>query len=871
MVRRRDLGGLIAAVGVILALAGPARATYECDAAVNRTSVPQGGEIMLTVSTRGDMGWSADFDLPAIPGVRTYAGGTNQSMSMVNGRTETSVSRTYFLRVETDADFTIPAVTIHAGGATCSTEPIAITVTQAAAGANALPPAQTGNRTARPDPEPAAGAGGAAGQPGDDIFVTLTADHDKAWVGQQVVVTFSYWRRVQPWNNPSYTPPRTEGFWREDLGEKNARRVVRGRAYNVTEIRYAVFPTRAGALTIEPAELSFPAGVFDRFFQSQRSRTGPRVLRTEPLTITVQELPRPAPDGYSGLVATSLDLVSVVDRDTVPRGEAIGLQVRLTADGFLKGFSELPVPVPVGARLHDAGENYRTAIDRDRLVGHIAVEKVIVPDLEGALEVPAVALTWFDAADGRYRTSHTEPWRVTVLPSDRPRPSEDESGFLRSEIARLGEDLAFIHQVPRSLSRRSGTWTGGRLWWGLLLLPVALLGGFRLLLARWAAARRDPAGRRRRGALAAALARLAPEAAPSPDDVARAICGYVADCHDRPLASVGPEQVQAHCRALDDAAAARRLTGILAACDAARFGGAGGTALVDLARDAAEVLRRVDRARGQVGGAMPRLAILLLALLLAGLAGPAGAGDDRPGADPARLLAEGNQAYTEGRLDDAAALYLEAREAGVNDPVLHFNLGNTYARRGELGRAVASYLRAERLAPRDRDVAANLQWVRRHIRDLELNEGSLPLFIAQFVALVQAFTLDQWGLLTVVLAWLVAGLVAWGWYRDGFGERHRRLLLAGAGVLVVVVAITTARWYDEQGRDEAVVVADEVAVRSGPSRDFSTLFEVHDGLTLNIVGRREGWVRVGMGGDWEGWVPAESVEPVRLELSPQGR
>ena len=60
------------------------------------------------------------------------------------------------------------------------------------------------------------------------------------------------------------------------------------------------------------------------------------------------------------------------------------------------------------------------------------------------------------------------------------------------------------------------------------------------------------------------------------------------------------------------------------------------------------------------------------------------------------------------------------------------------------------------------------------------------------------------------------------------------------------------------------VVAEEVVVRSGPAANFSALFEVHDGLTLSIVGRREGWIRVGLGGNWEGWVPAESVVPVRL-------
>jgi tetratricopeptide (TPR) repeat protein len=245
------------------------------------------------------------------------------------------------------------------------------------------------------------------------------------------------------------------------------------------------------------------------------------------------------------------------------------------------------------------------------------------------------------------------------------------------------------------------------------------------------------------------------------------------------------------------------------------------------------------------------------------------AGDDdprhRPGADPVRLLAEGNQAYTEGDLERALQLYLQARQLGVNDAVLHFNLGNTYARRGELGQAVASYLRARRLAPRDGDIKANLAWVRQHIKDLELTDQRLPLFIAQAADVIGALTLDQWGVVLLLLVWVTGGLIAWGWYREGFGNRLRRSLLLSAAGLLVVATVTIGRWYYEEVRNQAVVTVEMAEVKSGPAENFPVLFQVHDGLTVNIEGEREGWVRIGLGGEWVGWLPAHSVTPVRLE------
>jgi tetratricopeptide (TPR) repeat protein len=234
-----------------------------------------------------------------------------------------------------------------------------------------------------------------------------------------------------------------------------------------------------------------------------------------------------------------------------------------------------------------------------------------------------------------------------------------------------------------------------------------------------------------------------------------------------------------------------------------------------------------------------------------------------PGADPARLVAEGNRAYTDGDIGTACTRYEEARRAGGDDPLLDYNLGNAYARQGHLGKAIASYLRAQRRDPRDPDLRTNLAWVRSHTRDLELGGGKLPPVIAQLDAAVHLLDLDEWSLLTLALVWIVAAVLALVWWRGALGDALRRALLVGAGLLVLVSVVTALRWYDERVRDVAVVTADEVEVRSGPATTFPVVFRVHDGLTLSIRGARDTWARIGLGGDWVGWVPQADLERVR--------
>jgi hypothetical protein len=355
--------------------------------------------------------------------------------------------------------------------------------------------------------------------------------------------------------------------------------------------------------------------------------------------------------------------------------------------------------------------------------------------------------------------------------------------------------------------------------------------------------------------------------------VAKTISCYVADCTGRPLAAVGAAEVRDYAAELGLADEGRRLGDIIRECDQARYGGVAHEGGEGLVTEVANLLGRLDAqgankaSSGKVvaqGTALGILGVLMLTMWVSPLV-LAADGDvaDRPGTDPVRLVAEGNQAYTEGDIDQALALYLQAENLGVNDAVLHFNLGNAYARRGELGQAVASYLRARRLNPLDSDIKNNLTWVRRHIKDLELTEGQYPLFIAQAASVIAALTLDQWGIVLLLLSWGTSALVAWGWYREDFGTQLRRALLASAGCLLVVATITVGRWYHEQVRDQAVVIVEVAEVRSGPADNFPVLFEVHDGLTVNIEGERQDWVRIGLGGEWVGWLPAGSVTAVR--------
>jgi len=737
-------------------------------------------------------------------------------------------------------------------------------------------------------PAPGGGAGGdeagtaaARGDgpgPGDDYFVTMTVDRETAYVGEQVVLVFRY--HANPFargrDRPQYTAPRVEGFWREDLPpNRNFRDVIAGQQYEITEIRYALFPTRPGVLTIEPAVVTLAADPFADFFSfRRRSRNGgPVQLATEALQVRVRDLPHPAPEDFAGIVSRQVDLAVSVDRDTVSRGEPVSLSLSLGADGSLKSVEELPWAAPSELQVHEAGGGLETKKDHGRLFSRLAQERVLIPLAEGELALPPLTVVYFDPAAGRYGEVTRELGALTVLPGDRPVEGDTPAQMMRTEIERLASDLRFAHPAPRRLRALVAPLPARSSWWIGLLAPLLLLGGLRWQMSREASRLRDPLGTRRRGALRQARALLA-EAARAGDGpaggalVLKAVQGYVADRTGRTAAGLQSGQINDH--ALDNGGdrVARQLADLVDRCEAARYGAAGAASGLDAAetaREALDLLTTMESAGGKRGARTLR-AVLPWLLALAVLDGAPAAAQDAPaaGGDPVRLMAEGVRAYTDGELETALARF-QGAAASTRDPDVYYNLGNTHARRGELGRAVLNYLRAQRLRPRDADVRANLSWVRSHTVDAELAAAPLPPVVKQVRDGLTALSLDEWCGLLAVSVWLACLVIAWSWWRTGWTAAMRRLGLS-AGVLVVgVLAIAGWRWHEEYVRDSAVVVVPEVSVHSGPDASFPVLFQVHDGLTLQVRALREDWSQVTLGGEWNGWVSSATLAHVRVE------
>jgi len=575
-------------LGLALLAAG-AEAAVDVGASLDHDSIRAGDQVVLTVTVTGDARNVEPPTLPALTDFRIFRGGQSQRFSFVNGQASAEHTFTYYLQPQSEGRFTIGAIEIVADGQTVRTPPLKLEVLAAEA-------ARPSDSEPAPDPRD-------DDAPAQDAFVTMDVDRDTVVVGEQVVLTFGFYRatRLSAFDSPEYTPPRTEGFWREDLPpERHTTRVIRSRRYQVTEIQYALFPTRAGNLTIGEAIVRLPDDPFGNFFRrnDRRRSSGPKVLRAAPINVHVQSLPEPVPSGFTGTVAEGLRLDATVDRRELDEGEAVTLALKLEGTGNLPGAALPDLDFLEDAfRVHDAGGGADKRPQGGRLRGVRLVESLLVPRTAGTVVIPSVEYTYFDTGRRDYVTLSTQPIALEVNAVEGGGAGVFVGGR-KSEIELLARDIQHIAPVPGTISPWSGPLPNRVGFYAAIAVPALAWVVSTGLARRREKLLADPRRHRQARALSDAQRELKSEGAAA-EVIVRALHGWAADRFDRAAAGLTHDEVvdlvTGH--GAGDALA-RRLRTVLERCDAARFAPLGSDAddLKDETRVLLDQLEEATRA-----------------------------------------------------------------------------------------------------------------------------------------------------------------------------------------------------------------------------------------------------------------------------------
>jgi len=792
--------------------------------------------------------------------------GRSSSVQIVNGKMTKSVQNTYtyILRAMSKGKFTLPAATAKVKKTQISSSPVSIEVVE---GRQSSQPQQAQPQTQRH--QTATGSG--------DIQLDLTLSRSEAVVGEPIIATLKLYQRVNVAGFEGASFPSFNGFWSQELEAPTniefARETYDGQIYNAALLRkFVLIPQQAGTVTIEPAELvclvnirvsSGGTSIFDGFFDDYR--TIRQKVTSKPVKVNVSPLPAGAPASFAGGVG-QFNISVKLSKDVLKTHEAGSLIVTVSGKGNVSLLEAPKVNFPPDMEVYDTKTSDR--IDKGGLSGSKTYEFPFIPRSYGDFVIEPIKYTYYDVNAKKYVTLQTQPLNITV-----EKGNETESGpvivsgVARKDVKNLGSDIRFINVRSQEFSSKGSFFVGSAGFWIAASLIVLLAVACWFIFRKIAARRADVAGTKNRKATKMALKRLQLAGTflkqnlytAFYEELHKALLGFISDKLNMPVAELSRDRI---CETLQARGVDKSLTdtfiGILDACEFARYSpDAGNEAMTAHYNSAIDVISSID-SNMKSSKTAPKAAYMTALLMM--IVPAAAYAQQNEYVDS--LWNEANNAYTEGRWEDAVTGYDMISGMGLESAALYCNTGDAYFKSGNIPMAILNYERALKLDPSYQDAQYNLELLGSMIQD---RIDPVPEFILSVWAKNVCRLMDSnaWAVTFLVLLALTMAMALLFVLSPSVAGRRTGFFTGIVLLLMAASSLSFSIWQknDYMKVDSAIVMRPVSSVKSSPSSESSQdLFVLHEGTKVKVIDQVGSWNNIELADGRQGWIPSSDIE-----------
>ncbi len=224
------------------------------------------------------------------------------------------------------------------------------------------------------------------------------------------------------------------------------------------------------------------------------------------------------------------------------------------------------------------------------------------------------------------------------------------------------------------------------------------------------------------------------------------------------------------------------------------------------------------------------------------------------------LLTTAEKAYDTKNYKEAIKDYEKLLADGFKSYQLYFNLGNSYYRDKQLGKAIYNYELARKLDPNDEDVRINLGIAA--AKTVDKIDSKENFFIAAVKTNVLAsFDTSGWAwmsVLSVIVFCLFLFL-----FISSTSIMIKRISLFVAFISLIGFLSTYFLGYSalrsKYENKFAIILVREIKIMNEPTSTASSKFSLHEGTKIRVVENNGDWVLIKLDNGNEGWVKLNSV------------
>jgi hypothetical protein len=555
-------------------------ASFTASVSKNRVAVGEQFQISFTINTN-----ASNFNAPDLSNFITYSG-PNQSSSMqiINGSVSQTISMNYVLAAKKEGKFTIGAASIQVGNKLLNTKPIAIEVVKGGQSA----PQGGGNNTAK---------GNNSAYPEDvesNIFMRATVSKSKVYQGEQLLVTYKVYTRLNIVDNALSKAPSFNGFWSEEVPNPTRQselhsEVLDGIQYQVAEIKKTILiPQRAGTLNIDPLEMEIVTRVksksrnnsfFDQFFGGGYQDVKLSIA-SKPVKVEVMPLPEKGrPENFNGAVG-QLNIEASIKNNELKTDEGCNLTYTISGKGNLKLLEAFKLKLPADIETYDPKITDKINVSVDGVKGSRTFDYLLIPRYAGNYTIPALQFSYFDPQKGQYITLPGNDLILKVAKGAGGDGMSVSRATEKEDVKQLGNDIRYIKTNIPVFAQKHNALFDSKLFWLLLLIPAILYVMFLIWFRKYKNENADEQGTKKRKAnsMAQKQLKLANDFLQKNDynaffdEVFKAIYGYIANKLLISSSDLNKEKIRSQLEAKNiETGTITQLLELLEVCEYARF------------------------------------------------------------------------------------------------------------------------------------------------------------------------------------------------------------------------------------------------------------------------------------------------------------
>ena len=301
-----------------------------------------------------------------------------------------------------------------------------------------------------------------------DVFISAEINKESVYIGEQITLTYSIYRRVECSIEP-FEIPKFPGFWSEEIFRPNQ---IKFKNIAINGVQYqrgilykvALFPISGKELEIEPLSLKIQIQkkkkrrgrdpFFDPFFDSFFTEAETKILRSKKREIFIKDFPKSRPIGFTGAVG-DFKISTAVDTDSIKVNEAITFRVIIEGTGNMGLFTIPKMSFADDIDQFPPKENFEKNVFRDELSGKMIWEYILVPRVSGKLSIPPISFTFFNPKIEKWQKISSKSTSVFIKNTNDNYLTSN--GLTKREIEVLGKDIKYIYNGNPFLKHTNST------------------------------------------------------------------------------------------------------------------------------------------------------------------------------------------------------------------------------------------------------------------------------------------------------------------------------------------------------------------------------------------------------------------------------